>query len=83
MVMVRLNNSFLENLANHAHVSVIIYFLYSVGLIIILTIIVAAMSTQWYAWTGFSGTQQARLCSPCWNYWRKYGGFKIVNKSRK
>jgi len=39
-----------------------------------------AMSTQWYAWAGPNGVQ-ARLCSPCWNYWRKYSGFKIANKS--
>ncbi|CAG7833924.1 unnamed protein product [Allacma fusca] len=36
-------------------------------------------STQWYACTGSSGLQ-ARLCHPCWNYWRKYGGLKTANK---
>ncbi|OXA59815.1 metastasis-associated protein MTA3 [Folsomia candida] len=40
----------------------------------------SAMSIQWFAWTGPTGAQ-ARLCNPCWNYWRKYGGFKIANKS--
>ncbi|CAL8111643.1 unnamed protein product [Orchesella dallaii] len=37
------------------------------------------MSTQWFAWTGPTGAQ-ARLCANCWNYWRKYGGFKAPNK---
>lgn len=40
------------------------------------------MSTQWYAWTGPTGAQ-ARLCANCWNYWRKYGGFKAPNKLRE
>lgn len=40
------------------------------------------MSTQWYAWTGPTGAQ-ARLCANCWNYWRKYGGFKTPNKLSK
>ena len=37
------------------------------------------VSSQWYACTGASGLQ-ARLCSQCWTYWRKYGGLKTANK---
>lgn len=33
-------------------------------------------STQWYAW----GPQhlQYRLCGTCWQYWKKYGGLKVL-----
>ncbi|KAG7484961.1 hypothetical protein MATL_G00055710 [Megalops atlanticus] len=33
-----------------------------------------AQSPQWYAWGPSS--MQCRLCSPCWIYWKKYGGLK-------
>ncbi|MEL7441104.1 MAG: metastasis-associated protein MTA, partial [Pseudomonadota bacterium] len=29
-------------------------------------------SSQWYNW----GQSQSKLCSVCWNYWKKYGGLK-------
>ncbi|KAG1652200.1 Metastasis-associated protein MTA3 [Nymphon striatum] len=31
-------------------------------------------SSQWYAWG--PAHMQCRLCSSCWNYWKKYGGLK-------
>ncbi|CAG0879492.1 unnamed protein product [Cyprideis torosa] len=34
-------------------------------------------SAQWYIWT--SGTR--RLCSNCWNYWKKYGGLVAQSAS--
>ncbi|XP_036379828.1 metastasis-associated protein MTA2-like [Megalops cyprinoides] len=33
-----------------------------------------AQSPQWYAWG--PARMQCRLCSPCWIYWKKYGGLK-------
>lgn len=33
-------------------------------------------SPQWYAW-GPSHLQY-RLCQPCWLYWKKYGGLKVI-----
>lgn len=31
-------------------------------------------SSQWYQWG--PGHMQCRLCSTCWQYWKKYGGLK-------
>ncbi|MGH0129981.1 UNVERIFIED_CONTAM: hypothetical protein FKN15_025842 [Acipenser sinensis] len=34
--------------------------------------------SQWYSWGPPS--MQCRLCSTCWNYWKKYGGLKMPRR---
>ncbi|XP_033914544.2 metastasis-associated protein MTA1-like isoform X3 [Acipenser ruthenus] len=34
--------------------------------------------SQWYSWGPPS--MQCRLCSSCWNYWKKYGGLKMPTR---
>ncbi|XP_041090673.1 metastasis-associated protein MTA1-like [Polyodon spathula] len=34
--------------------------------------------SQWYSWGPPS--MQCRLCSNCWNYWKKYGGLKMSTR---
>lgn len=33
-------------------------------------------SSQWYPWG--PSHMQYRLCQTCWNYWKKYGGLKVI-----
>jgi len=35
----------------------------------------ASSSSQWYAWG--PSHMNCRLCSNCWNYWKKHGGLKM------
>lgn len=35
-------------------------------------------SPQWYAWGPTH--MQYRLCQPCWTYWKKYGGLKVLHE---
>ncbi|BFZ12139.1 hypothetical protein BsWGS_15178 [Bradybaena similaris] len=37
-----------------------------------------AHSSQWYSWGPVH--LQCRLCSNCWNYWKKYGGLKMPTR---
>ncbi|KAL8589761.1 hypothetical protein ACOMHN_027269 [Nucella lapillus] len=38
----------------------------------------AAQSGQWYSWG--PAHMQCRLCSVCWNYWKRYGGLKMPTR---
>ncbi|XP_064623764.1 metastasis-associated protein MTA3-like isoform X3 [Lineus longissimus] len=38
----------------------------------------AATSHQWYSWGPIH--MQCRLCSNCWNYWKKYGGLRMPTR---
>ena len=38
----------------------------------------AASSSQWYSWG--PSHMNCRLCSNCWNYWKKHGGLKMPTR---
>ncbi|XP_063873810.1 metastasis-associated protein MTA1-like isoform X6 [Scylla paramamosain] len=41
----------------------------------------ATSSSQWYAWG--PSHLQCRLCSSCWQYWKKFGGLKLPSRIGK
>ncbi|KAG0727415.1 Metastasis-associated protein MTA1 [Chionoecetes opilio] len=41
----------------------------------------SANSSQWYAWG--PSHLQCRLCSTCWQYWKKFGGLKLPSRIGK
>ncbi|XP_059476197.1 metastasis-associated protein MTA3 [Neocloeon triangulifer] len=38
----------------------------------------SSSSSQWYAWG--PSQMHCKLCSNCWNYWKKYGGLKSPSR---
>jgi len=64
-----------ENPVNHVVVSV--YDSHLDGLFRSLSVL-ASSSSQWYAWG--PSQMHCKLCSNCWNYWKKYGGLKSPSR---